>query len=160
VEICGFFLGNFYSREIFPVELLKIGTVTLNNMVSTILCNPPRADDDDTMGFVQLEDDSKLPMLMYMLHDYKFHGKYLKAEMAYFRFNYMEEYTLIILTCPECKKYGHWLRARERELREMAIQYEIERINNAHVMKRRVMVEEREKVVREDCCSGRRLTQC
>ena len=90
---------------------------------------------------------SKLPMLMYMMHDLKFHGKYLKAELAHFRFNYMEEYTPIISACPECKEYGHWLRVRERELKEMAIQCEIERINNAHVMKRRVMVMEEKKVL-------------
>jgi hypothetical protein len=106
--------------------------------------HPPRPDDDDTIGFVQLEDVTKLSTLMYLLHDYQFHGKYLKAELGFYNFNFMEEYTPIIHKCSECNEYNHMLRVRERRLKEKAIIDETERINQANIERRRVNVKDKD----------------
>ncbi len=99
--------------------------------------HPPRPDDDDTIGFIQLEDVTKLPTLMYLFQDYKFHGKYLKAELCHFNFNYMEEYVPILHKCIECADYGHMLRVRERDLKARAIQDETNRIHQANIYRRK-----------------------
>jgi hypothetical protein len=99
--------------------------------------HPPRPDDDDTIWFVQLEHATKLTTLMYFFHDYQFHGKYLKAELGFLNFSFMEEYTPIVHKCLECNEYNHMLRVRERRLllRHIYYIYITERINRANIEK-------------------------
>ncbi len=132
--------------------MLTFGPVSKRTILSEPR-HPPRPDDDDTIGFIKLEDSTKLPILVYLLNDYQFHGKYLKAEMCFFSFNYLEEYAPILQKCTECSDYGHMLRVRERRLKEQAIMDETERINNNNAEKRRLMVVRKNAVPEVDCAS-------
>jgi hypothetical protein len=120
------------------------------------LRHPPKPDDDDTIGFIQLEDINKFPTLVYLLKNYQIHGKYLKAEMCFFSFNYLEEYAPIMHKCVECSDYGHMLRVRERRLREQAIMDETEIIKKNNAERRR-LIEARKNAIPEVGQDGKEM---
>ena len=97
---------------------------------------PPRPDDDDTIVFIQLVDQTKHDMLIYMLNDYRFHSKYLKAEYATYNFRILEDFRPFAIKCHSCSNYGDKLIEREEHLKEWAIRYETKRIITSNAKRR------------------------
>jgi hypothetical protein len=87
---------------------------------------PPNTQDQDTVGFIQLVNENKLAELAYMVNNYDFHGKYLKAQLVQFRFDSMdEEYLPKTTKCGQCEAYTQQLAVYEHNLKMRAIQGEI-----------------------------------
>ncbi len=87
---------------------------------------PPNIQDQDTVGFIQLENENKLAELAYMLNNHDFHGKYLKAQLFQFRFDSMDdEYLPKTTKCGRCESYTQQLAVYEHNLKMLAIQVEI-----------------------------------
>jgi hypothetical protein len=107
----------------------------------------PDPSDNDTVGFIQLQDHTKHMELAYLLNNYNFHGKSLKAKLANFRFDNIDDnYYPREVECPQCANYTNHLQVYEENVKSLAIHNEINKFKQVIVEKKSVEQPKKEMV--------------
>ena len=86
--------------------------------------------ENDTIGFVQLQDSSQHRNLALYLDGYNFHGKQLAAQLANFEFTHIGElYSTSPVKCNECDRYTEDLDEYWYDIQMKAVERALNNVN-------------------------------
>ena len=84
---------------------------------------PHQPNEKDTIGFLQLKDQSRHRELAFLLKDYCFHGKYLDVQLASFNFPSIDDdYLIRPVNCRYCNYYLEDLHQHEQQVMNEALE--------------------------------------
>ena len=83
------------------------------------------AADNNTCAYIELHDDRRHFELVHALHGTRFHGNTLSAQMAYHRFNNLDDdYAPRTISCLECESFEERLCEWEEDFMQGALRDE------------------------------------
>ena len=109
--------------------------------------------ETDTIGHLQLKDNTKHRELAYRLNEYPFHGYKLVASIAYHHFASIDdEYYIRPVNCTECNDYSRWFRRHEEQVIEDAIEAKMKSIQVKRCNINKVNVDIKDDVENSQVC--------
>ena len=114
------------------------------NIQKLIILDPERLTDNDTVCYIQPVDQNQIKTLVYLLHDWNFHGKFLNVTPSSYKIKIFSTIHHPHPTpCLSCSTYNHELEKREYKLLK---KYYDKIINDSKKRKKAIQIEnERQK---------------